>query len=65
MALEEAVHFHKKYANFGEKILLRRPNGVEKQYRFYCRQCRRPLEGSGGLRWVASQDCAFEAGSLE
>merc|ERR1712039_438746 len=33
MALDEAVHFHKKYANFGERILLRRQNGVEKQYR--------------------------------
>mmetsp|Transcript_122262 Transcript_122262/g.346627 ORF Transcript_122262/g.346627 Transcript_122262/m.346627 type:complete len:206 (+) Transcript_122262:85-702(+) len=43
MALEEALHFHKKYANFGERILLRRQNGVEKQYRFYCRQCRQPL----------------------
>jgi len=42
-ALDEAVHFHKKYANFGERILLKRPNGVEKQYRFYCRQCRQPL----------------------
>uniref|UniRef100_A0A7S1LNM7 STEEP1 domain-containing protein n=1 Tax=Alexandrium catenella TaxID=2925 RepID=A0A7S1LNM7_ALECA len=43
MALEEAATFHKKYANFGERILLRRQNGVEKQYRFYCRQCRQPL----------------------
>jgi len=43
IALEEAVYFHKKYANFGERILLRRQNGVEKQYRFYCRQCRQPL----------------------
>mmetsp|Transcript_10148 Transcript_10148/g.22470 ORF Transcript_10148/g.22470 Transcript_10148/m.22470 type:complete len:195 (+) Transcript_10148:213-797(+) len=42
-ALDEAKHFHKKYANFGEKILLRRKSGVEKQYRFYCRQCRQPL----------------------
>eukprot|EP00913_Durusdinium_trenchii_P008497 g7979.t1 len=53
-ALEESMHFHKKYANFGERslhlsivlsarILLKRPNGVEKQYRFYCRQCRQPL----------------------
>ncbi|CAK0879288.1 unnamed protein product [Prorocentrum cordatum] len=42
-AMDEAVHFHKKYANFGERILLRRPGGVEKQYRFYCRQCRQPL----------------------
>jgi len=43
IAMEESVHFHKKYANFGERILLRRQNGVEKQYRFYCRQCRQPL----------------------
>merc|ERR1712203_4859 len=43
MALEESVHFHKKYANFGERILLRRQNGVERQYRFYCRQCRQPI----------------------
>eukprot|EP00927_Polykrikos_kofoidii_P085556 TRINITY_DN9338_c0_g2_i1.p2 TRINITY_DN9338_c0_g2~~TRINITY_DN9338_c0_g2_i1.p2 ORF type:complete len:198 (-),score=54.11 TRINITY_DN9338_c0_g2_i1:110-703(-) len=43
IALDEATFFHKKYANFGEKILLRRQNGVEKQYRFYCRQCRQPL----------------------
>eukprot|EP00440_Ansanella_granifera_P021277 gb/GFBE01023097.1/.p1 GENE.gb/GFBE01023097.1/~~gb/GFBE01023097.1/.p1 ORF type:complete len:200 (+),score=49.38 gb/GFBE01023097.1/:1-600(+) len=42
-ALEESSHFHKKYANFGERILLKRPNGVEKQYRFYCRQCRQPI----------------------
>mmetsp|Transcript_20182 Transcript_20182/g.35906 ORF Transcript_20182/g.35906 Transcript_20182/m.35906 type:complete len:201 (+) Transcript_20182:79-681(+) len=42
-ALEEAMYFHKKYATFGERILLKRPNGVEKQYRFYCRQCRQPL----------------------
>eukprot|EP00928_Gymnodinium_smaydae_P069990 TRINITY_DN53948_c0_g1_i1.p2 TRINITY_DN53948_c0_g1~~TRINITY_DN53948_c0_g1_i1.p2 ORF type:complete len:196 (-),score=45.53 TRINITY_DN53948_c0_g1_i1:63-650(-) len=42
-ALDESMYFHKKYANFGEKILLRRPAGVEKQYRFYCRQCRNPL----------------------
>merc|ERR1712048_1050266 len=43
IALDEAMFFHKKYANFGERILLRRQNGVEKQYRFYCRQCRQPL----------------------
>merc|ERR1719353_2140598 len=43
MALDEAQHFHKKYANFGERILLRRRNGVERQYRFYCKQCRSPL----------------------
>merc|ERR1712216_878180 len=43
IALDEAMYFHKKYANFGEKILLRRQNGVEKQYRFYCKQCRQPL----------------------
>eukprot|EP00439_Symbiodinium_sp_Y106_P041172 s2126_g5.t1 len=42
-ALEEAAHFHKKYATFGERILLKRPNGVEKQYRFYCRKCGSPL----------------------
>ncbi|CAJ1413582.1 unnamed protein product [Effrenium voratum] len=42
-ALEEAAYFHKKYANFGERILLKRANGVEKQFRFYCRQCRQPL----------------------
>eukprot|EP00931_Biecheleriopsis_adriatica_P108893 TRINITY_DN83160_c0_g1_i1.p1 TRINITY_DN83160_c0_g1~~TRINITY_DN83160_c0_g1_i1.p1 ORF type:complete len:226 (-),score=49.10 TRINITY_DN83160_c0_g1_i1:48-638(-) len=42
-ALEESSYFHKKYANFGERILLKRPNGVEKQYRFYCRQCRQPI----------------------
>mmetsp|Transcript_61270 Transcript_61270/g.145873 ORF Transcript_61270/g.145873 Transcript_61270/m.145873 type:complete len:205 (-) Transcript_61270:113-727(-) len=41
--LDEAVHFHKKYLNFGEKLLIRRPNGVEKQYRFYCKQCRSPI----------------------
>merc|ERR1712032_1556038 len=43
IAMEEAKHFHKKYANFGERILLRRQNGVERQYRFYCRQCRQPI----------------------
>merc|ERR1711957_591211 len=43
IALEEAMYFHKKYANFGERILLRRQNGVERQYRFYCIQCRQPL----------------------
>merc|ERR1719181_1298552 len=43
MCLDEAMYFHKKYANFGEKILLRRQNGVEKQFRFYCKQCRQPL----------------------
>merc|ERR1711862_1037375 len=43
LALDEAMYFHKKYANFGEKILLKRQNGVEKQFRFYCRQCRQPL----------------------
>merc|ERR1719482_1510826 len=42
-ALDEAMYFHKKYANFGEKILLRRQNGVERQYRFYCKQCRQPF----------------------
>eukprot|EP00434_Breviolum_minutum_P020856 symbB.v1.2.018397.t1/scaffold1435.1/size118962/2 len=42
-ALEEAMHFHKIYANFGERILLKRAAGVEQQYRFYCRQCRQPL----------------------
>lgn len=42
-ALDEAAHFHKKYVNFGERILLRRQNGVERQYRFYCKQCRQPL----------------------
>merc|ERR1719181_669842 len=43
MALDEAIYFHKKYANFGERLLLRRQNGVETQYRFYCRQCRQPI----------------------
>merc|ERR1712137_355565 len=41
--MDEATHFTKKYTNFGEEILLRRQNGVEKQYRFYCKQCRQPL----------------------
>jgi len=41
--LDEAIYFHKKYGNFGERILLRRQNGVERQYRFYCRQCRLPI----------------------
>mmetsp|Transcript_29794 Transcript_29794/g.68621 ORF Transcript_29794/g.68621 Transcript_29794/m.68621 type:complete len:206 (+) Transcript_29794:68-685(+) len=42
-ALDESVYFHKKYCNFGEKLLLRRPGGVEKQFRFYCKQCRQPM----------------------
>lgn len=40
LALDEAMYFHKNYANFGERMLLRRQNGVERQYRFYCRHCR-------------------------
>jgi hypothetical protein len=43
MCLDEAMYFHKKYGNFGEKILLRRQNGVERQFRHYCKQCRQPL----------------------
>mmetsp|Transcript_29283 Transcript_29283/g.80182 ORF Transcript_29283/g.80182 Transcript_29283/m.80182 type:complete len:198 (+) Transcript_29283:95-688(+) len=56
IALDEALYFHKKYANFGEKILLRRQNGVEKQYRFYCRQCRQPL---GYRPNPATETCKF------
>eukprot|EP00930_Biecheleria_cincta_P057959 TRINITY_DN43824_c0_g1_i1.p1 TRINITY_DN43824_c0_g1~~TRINITY_DN43824_c0_g1_i1.p1 ORF type:complete len:225 (+),score=39.69 TRINITY_DN43824_c0_g1_i1:88-675(+) len=55
-ALDESAYFHKKYANFGERILLKRPNGVEKQFRFYCRQCRQPL---GYRSAPESQTCKY------